>query len=472
MSLYPVDQTKGRKKAAVLTLGCKVNQFESAAMVRMLERQGYTPAGRDQPADLTVVNTCTVTHRADVEAGTIIRRAYRLNPQGRILVTGCLAQTRPAEMAALPGVTLVLGQNYKADFLTFFEDSNRGGTKVDPPGRDRKILDLGYPRFDRTRAFFRLQDGCSARCSYCIVPLARGPSRSLEPESVLEGLDHYAREGYEEVVLTGIHLGAWGLDLRPPTSLTSLIVQAEAQPNLSRLRLSSIEPNEVTPGLRELSSGSSRLCPHLHLPLQSGSDRILAAMRRPYTADLFRRLVLELKAGREDICLGADVLVGFPGEDQEAFLETYRLVEELPLSYLHVFRYSRRPGTTAEAMPDQTPQEEKKRRVAALRRLGESKRLHFYRRSLGRVRPTLVENTPDRQTGLARGLTNNYIPVLITEPAFPAGLGHASRVTSAAQAGHGHAEVRLRRTQAGRLLPVRLVELTSGGRVLGRPEQL
>ncbi|MEW5722325.1 MAG: tRNA (N(6)-L-threonylcarbamoyladenosine(37)-C(2))-methylthiotransferase MtaB [Thermodesulfobacteriota bacterium] len=407
--------------ASVQTLGCKVNQFESAALGRMLVEAGFLLVPKDRPADLTVINTCTVTHRADFEVRNLARRAHRANPAGRTVITGCLAQLRPEEMAGLPGVVLVAGQDKKGEILRLLEGLREPALVVPPPGASGVILDLGFPAFDRTRTFFRVQDGCGAGCSYCTVPAARGPSRSLPLERVLAGLEHYAGQGYAEVVLTGIHLGAWGLDLAPGLDLAYLLDRVTEDENGPRLRLSSVEPNEVGEDIQHLLGSRTRICPHLHLPLQSGSDRILRAMCRPYTARTFRELVLNLHAIREDLCFGADVMAGFPGEKDEDFTRTIELVSALPLAYLHVFPFSRRPGTPAAAMSGQVPEPVKKRRVSQLRELGGRKRIEFFHRFLGRVRPALVENSPDRATGLARGLTDNYLRVLIAPPAPPPG---------------------------------------------------
>jgi len=434
------DTGRTRPRASVLGLGCKVNQFESAALGGQLTRAGYTLVAPGNPADVTVINTCTVTHRADFEVRALIRRTYRRNPQGRIVVTGCLAQLRPQEMVDLPGVALVLGQEGKADLVRWLDETKAGGREkilVASPGR-RRILDLGFPAFDRTRAFFRIQDGCSAACAYCTVPLARGPSRSLPPERVKEGLAAYAAAGYAEVVLCGIHLGAWGLDLDPPSDLSRLLDLVLEEPG-PRLRLSSIEPNEVGPEITRLLGTSSRLCPHFHLPLQSGSDRILMKMGRPYTTAFYADLTTRLKEVRPDICVGADVLIGFPGEDEAAFAETFAFLQQLPLSYLHVFSFSRRPFTRAASMEGQVSPGEIKRRVGRLRELSRARRQVFFQSSLGQVRPTLVENARDKATGLARGLTDNYIQVLIADPAPP----------------------------SGQIAPVRLVEMAGSDRVLG-----
>lgn len=406
--------------AAVYTLGCKVNQFESAAMTRMLEDAGYHIVNKGEPADLTVINTCTVTHKADFEVRALIRRANRANPEGRTIVTGCLAQIRPEEIKDLPGVYLVIGQDLKPDIVKLLDDH---GPKVNtpPPGKIRQALSIGYPQFDRTRAFFRIQDGCSAACAYCTIPRARGPNRSLSEKEVWEGLKSYKANGYNEVVLTGIHIGAWGLDFEPADDFTRLMQRIAAAGSEPRLRISSIEPNEVTDGLVDLIHHSDRFCNHLHLPLQSGSNRILEAMRRPYPAELFQDLVLKLKDGHADVCIGVDVLTGFPGEDECLFEETYSLLNDLPVSYLHVFPYSKRPRTLAANMPNQVPEKEKKKRVAALRAMSDKKRGLFFNSCTGLIRPTLIENARDRETGLVKGLTDNYISVLIPDPAPPGG---------------------------------------------------
>ena len=405
-----------------MTLGCKVNQFESAGLTAQLETAGYIIVPSNQPSDLTVINTCTVTHKADVEVRSLIRRAHRQNPLGRTVVTGCLAQTRPEEVASLPGVVLVLGQEQKHDFLQYLGDLSAGGKSQvisTTCAQLRSIDSFGYPQFDRTRAFFRIQDGCSAFCSYCIVPKARGPSRSL-PLGVIEtGVRHYLEAGYKEIVLTGIHLGAWGADLLPPTDLSSLVRRLSATDG-PRLRLTSIEPNEVSLEIIGYFRQGGRVCPHAHLPLQSGADKILALMKRPYRSGLFREIVENLTAGKGDICVGADILVGFPGETDQDFAQTVELLSGLSISYLHVFPFSIRPGTVAANLDGQVPVRDKKKRVAHLRHLSLKKRGKFVEACLGQIRPTLIENTRDKSTGMVRGITDNYITVILDDPAGPA----------------------------------------------------
>ena len=411
------DSKPGKPLFSVRTMGCKVNQYESAAMIEILVKAGFEPVRKGRTPDLTLINTCTVTHKADVEARALIRRAHRANPLGRTIVTGCLAQLRPDELIDLPGVALILGHDrkeYLADYLDDPKQDDGPRIVTPPPGGEGLVPDLGFPEFGRTRAFFRIQDGCNGRCAYCTVPLARGPSRSLDMDNVLKGLDYYQGRGYREVVLTGIHLGAWGPDLSPSANLGELLTRIEGIPGL-RLRLSSIEPNEITPEIAGLLCSGRRICPHLHLPLQSGSNRILAAMGRPYTTGFFRDLVNGLARELPGLCLGTDVLVGFPGEDEAAFIETADFLAELPLSYLHVFSFSARPGTVAADMPGKIHPGEIKKRVALLRGLGQEKRQRFIQNCLGQVRDALIENTRDKATGLTRGLTDNYITVIIPD---------------------------------------------------------
>ncbi|MEE9435952.1 MAG: tRNA (N(6)-L-threonylcarbamoyladenosine(37)-C(2))-methylthiotransferase MtaB [Candidatus Adiutricales bacterium] len=429
--------------ATVLTFGCKVNQFESQGMAKSLLQEGYTLVFRDEPADLRIINTCTVTHKADLEARSFIRRVHRNNPSGLSVVTGCYAQTRPEELIGLPGVMAVLGQEYKNVLLKVIDGMGPESEpllKTSPLNTENSLPHFGFPGFDRTRAFFRIQDGCSACCTYCAVPQARGPSRSLETELVLEGLSAYEKSGYQEVVLSGIHLGAWGLDLSPRTTLVDLLGLLINGPYSGRLRLSSIEPHEVTSELIQTIRQTPRICTQLHLPLQSGDDQVLARMRRPYTSSFFQELVYSLTSEWPELCLGVDVMAGFPGEDEQAFSQTRDLILKLPLAYLHVFPYSKRPGTQAAKMPGQVDPKIIKSRAASLREIGHTKRNEFYKKNLGLVRPTLIENTRDRNTGLARGLTDNYIKVLIPEPAPP----------------------------EGSIAPVRLTDLASGKGMVGR----
>jgi threonylcarbamoyladenosine tRNA methylthiotransferase MtaB len=278
----------------------------------------------------------------------------------------------------------------------------------------KKLSSMPVTHFpDHTRAFLKIQDGCDAYCSYCIVPYARGPERSLPPEAVLDGIKRFARAGYREVVLTGIHLGRYGRDLTPPADLLDLLGQAEREKTVERLRLSSIEALEVTDALIAFMAGSETLCPHLHIPLQSGDDRILALMKRHYETGFFRDLLEKISRAVPDIAIGIDVMVGFPGEDEGAFENTRRFIEALPVAYLHVFPYSERPKTAAAALPGKVPPADRKRRAEALRRLGQAKRAAFAERFIGRELTVLVEGGKNKPSGGITGFSANYIPVVV-----------------------------------------------------------
>ncbi len=404
-------------RVAVATLGCKVNQCESAWIAEALASPGVTVVPFDQEADCYIVNTCTVTQQSDTQSRQLIRRAVRRNPAAAVFVTGCYAQRAPAEIARIPGVSVIAGTAEKEHLPDLVRQLSRGQEPrllVGDIGTTRGFSRLGATVFpDHTRAFLKVQDGCDARCSYCIVPAARGPSRSLPPEEVVQGIAALAGKGYREVVLTGIHLGAYGRDLAPPEHLAAVIRLCAETGAVERLRLSSIEPREVTGELIDLLASSGVVCRHLHIPLQSGDNGILAAMRRDYDADFFRDLVRRLHDAIPGIAVGIDVLAGFPGETEAAFANTLRLVEELPVAYLHVFPYSRRPGTPAASLPGQVDAGEKKRRTAALRLLAAEKRRAFATQFIGEPLAVLVEGRAEAQTGLALGFSDNYIPVAV-----------------------------------------------------------
>lgn len=403
-------------RVAIATLGCKVNQCESAGIAEAIEARGMTLVPFDEEADGYVINTCTVTGRTDYQSRQLIRRAIRKNPAAVVVVTGCYAQRNPEEIARIPGVRFIAGNAEKERIPDILCETTAGKQQV-RVGDIRQagtISRLGATVFpEHTRAFLKIQDGCNAVCSYCIVPHARGKSRSLPAEEVLERIAAIARTGYREVVLTGIHLGAWGRDLTPPADLSTLIrCIAQGDPP-ERLRLSSIEPRELSTGLITLIGDTAGICRHLHIPLQSGDDAILAAMHRDYDAAFFRDLVLRLVAAIPGIAVGIDVMAGFPGETEEAFANTLQLVTELPIAYLHVFPYSRRPGTPAATMAGQVPEEEKKRRAQRLRAVGAAKRQAFAEGFIGTPLQVLVEGRRDKNTGLPVGFSDNYIPVAV-----------------------------------------------------------
>lgn len=407
-------------RIAIATLGCKANQYDSQVIREAFEEKQCTIVPLSQEADVYVVNTCTVTGKTDYQSRQLIRRIHRDHPGARIAVTGCYAQTAPEEIQSLPGVFLIAGNLEKeiiGDLALKHLHDHEPCIAISPPHSVRAFPARTVTSFSaRTRFFFKIQEGCDNRCSYCIIPAARGRSRSMEPERVMELLTRISAAGFKEVVLTGIHLGAYGEDLTPPMSLFQLLEKIEHHHPLPRIRLSSLEPNEVDGRLIGLLASSSVFCHHLHVPLQSGSDHILQLMNRPYRTNDFRRLVAELTNAVNDLALGVDVIVGFPGETEEDFMQTCQLVDDLPLSYLHVFPFSPRRGTPAAAFPDRPHGETVKARAFQLRLLSMQKKTAFYRRFAGRTLPVLFENIRDRATGLLKGFSRNYIPILADGP--------------------------------------------------------
>jgi threonylcarbamoyladenosine tRNA methylthiotransferase MtaB len=404
-------------KVAVTTLGCKVNQCESAGIAEAMVESGMTLVPFEAEADCYIVNTCSVTGKTDGQSRRLIRRAIRRNPAAVVLVTGCYAQRAPEEISRIPGVRIVAGNAEKASLPDLLQQmaANPGPqVRVGDIRLEKGFARLGATVFpEHTRAFLKIQDGCDAFCTYCIVPYARGRSRSLPPDEVAERIAALAGAGYREVVLTGIHLGAYGRDLASPGDLTAIIGQIVAERTVERLRLSSIEPREVTDDLLALMGAPGILCRHLHIPLQSGDDGILAAMHRNYDRAFFRTLIEKIHTAIPGLGVGIDLLTGFPGETEAAFGNTLQLVEELPVAYLHVFPYSRRPGTPAADLPGQIPEEEKKRRAQRLRKLGAAKRRVFAEQFLGTELTVLVEGRADATTGLPAGFSDNYIPVSV-----------------------------------------------------------
>lgn len=396
------------KRFAVATLGCKVNQFETAEMIEQFLQSGWHQVGFTESADLYLINTCTVTARSDAESRRLIRRARRANPQARVVATGCYAQVAPDELINLPGLDLVLGNEEKHDICTMIsagvhQVTDLTGLKGAGPLRLTSFA-------EHTRAFLQVQNGCETRCSYCIVPTARGPSRSVAPDEVLQAAQRLAASGYKEIVLTGIHLGVYGLDLKQRSSLVTLTRLLDEQGAVPRLRLGSIEPNELTDELLALFCSSSRLCPHLHIPLQSGSDSVLQRMGRPYDTTLYRTRIELAASMLPDAFIAADLIAGFPGETEQEFQETCKLLESLPIADLHVFPYSRRPDTRAASMAGHLPPAVIKARAEQLRNLAAVKRAMFQRRFIGSPLQALGQHH-DPKTGLMTGLTRNYLEI-------------------------------------------------------------
>jgi threonylcarbamoyladenosine tRNA methylthiotransferase MtaB len=404
---------------SVATLGCKVNQFESEALIDAFEQRKYTVVPFEEGADITLINTCTVTHRADFQSRQMVRRASRSNPNSLIIVTGCYPQVETDTFLRMKGVHYLLGNGEKSripDFLSLMQEGNFPRVQVDDIRKERLFSETLLHSFHRhTRAFLKIQDGCNAHCSYCIVPHARGRSRSLAPERVVQNLSVLKERGFKEVVLTGIHLGAYGLDLNRPFPLEKLVRHLEKEETPDRIRLSSIEPGDFSPELVSALSQSKKICPHLHIPIQSGDDEILKKMNRDYDRSFLSDLVRELHLRISKLSIGADVIVGFPGETEERFRHTYGLIESLPFSYLHVFPFSKRKGTLAFQFPQRVSEREIKKRSETMRELGKQKRQAFYRQFLNQELSVLVEDRKEKKTGRWKGLSGNYIRVLLTD---------------------------------------------------------
>ena len=375
-----------------------------------LADSGWSEAGTAEGADVVVVNTCTVTARADQEARQLVRSIARRAPRARIVVTGCYAQRAPGEVAAIPGVSLVLGTAERERIEEYVGAGSADGAiplHVAPARAKRAFAKSTPVSFGRTRALLKVQDGCDAFCSYCVVPYVRGRSRSLPLEDAVAQGARLLEAGFCEIVVTGADLGSYGADLGAPGLLAPLVERLLALDSRHRVRISSIEPEKVPDALVEMIGSEGRLCPHLHLPLQSGSDAILASMRRRYRAREYARLI-ERVAARGTVAIGADVIVGYPGEGDAEFEETVRFVEDSPISYLHVFRYSARPGTVAAPLPAPTAA---RARAAELRELGQAKERAFYESLVGTTRPVLLEGRSDGEG--VRGRADVYAPVLV-----------------------------------------------------------
>jgi threonylcarbamoyladenosine tRNA methylthiotransferase MtaB len=436
----------------IITFGCKVNQCDTAGMARELTARGWCAASQGADPDLVIVNTCTVTKRADQQARQAIRRLAREHPETPLWVTGCYGQRAPAEVAALPGVQAVFGNQEKVDLAHLLSDypgqlsveadspsplmreGGGGDENIHPPppsplnpgepGPGLWVGDFGpAPPFQpwevhqipgHTRAWLKIQEGCSHQCRYCIVPQVRGPRRSLDPAGVRAAFHQLAGLGCREVVLTGVDLGQYGLDHAPPSSLAALVRRLTEKAWPFRVRLSSLEPMMVTPELLDELAAWGNFCPHFHLPLQSGAAPVLASMGRPYGPEEFRDLVWEITRRFPGAGLGLDVLVGFPGETAADFEATRTLVAELPVTYLHVFPYSPRPGTPAADLPS-LPGDVVQARARIMRELGQAQKEKFLEAQLGQVREVLVEGPAAPECWL-QGLTGHYLRVTFPGP--------------------------------------------------------
>lgn len=403
------------KKIIINTLGCKVNQYESAAFLCAFEESGCETAQAGEDADIVVINTCTVTANAGAESRKTVRRLMRRHPNAKVVITGCYAQMAASELAEIVESPVCIIGNGNKHLLV---EAALKETPCDLTMLMGKIMKketiskLPMKRFgSRTRAYLRVQDGCNNFCTYCIVPYTRGPSRSLELKEILEQADRFAEAGHKEMVITGIHVGMYGKDLKNEMDITDLMLAlCNAHPEI-RFRLSSIEPQEITDKLLAAMTSCPNFMPHFHIPLQSGDDTILSRMRRGYDRETFRTILKKCKKTFPDAAVGIDILTGFPGEGEEEFNNSKRLLEEIDATYFHVFPYSKRPGTLAASFPNQVPKELSTKRVAILRNLAKKKQLEFYTRHLHTERPVLVEKKRNREN-LLSGFTDNYIPVI------------------------------------------------------------
>lgn len=404
-----------KKRVAVYTLGCKVNQYESASLAGLFQERGYQVVDFADEADVYIINTCTVTHLGDRKSRQLIRRAAKANPDAVVAVTGCYAQVSPGEIVVIPGVDLVVGTRDRAKLVDLVENAVKGHPPVNAvseyeDGDEFEEFSV-QPVQGRVRAFLKIQEGCSNFCTYCIVPYARGPLRSRDPGRVIDAARKLVASGYKEIVLTGIHTGAYGRDLDNDVTLSGILISLLGIPGLQRLRLSSIEPHDITIELVEIMSGSEIFCRHLHVPLQSGSDEVLRMMGRRYTSWEYLRLVDVLKENIPGLGLTTDVMVGFPGESEEYFRSTLKLVQNIGFSGLHVFKYSPRRGTPAAGYGQQVEPALKDERSRKLIQLGRKLTAQFARSHLGQDLGVLVEQQVQDASGLFEGHTDNYIRV-------------------------------------------------------------
>lgn len=398
------------KKVAFYTLGCKLNFSETSTIARQLQDAGYGRVAFEEDPDVFVINTCSVTDNADKKCRAIVRKALRINPEAVVIVIGCYAQLKPKEIAEIPGVNLVLGAEEKfnvAEYLESRDIEEKGRTAARAIKYTKEFIP-GFSSNDRTRTFLKVQDGCNYFCAFCTIPLARGRSRSASIDETVKVAREAADAGAKEVVLTGVNIGDFGNGTEE--NFYQLVQELEQVEGIERFRISSIEPNLLSDEIIEFVAASKKFVPHFHIPLQSGSDRILAAMRRRYRSGLYRERVEKIKALMPDACIGVDVITGFPGETEEEFQVTYDFLKDLPVSYLHAFTYSERPNTTAMRMSENVvSKEERYNRTKMLRILSHKKKKAFYQSQIGTEREILVE--ADESGGMLNGFSENYVKV-------------------------------------------------------------
>ena len=405
------------------TLGCKLNFSETSAIGRQFEEAGYQPVSFENGADIYVINTCSVTDFADKKCRNSVRRALRINPNAKVVVVGCYAQLKPKEIAEIPGVDLVLGAAEKFRILEYIDELSKSDKGLIKAGEvtQANSFNSAFSFGDRTRSFLKVQDGCNYKCTFCTIPLARGKSRSDTVAGAVKKAGEIAALGVKEIVLTGVNLGDFGngteviegLKPKKEALFIDLIRELDQQiSGVERFRISSIEPNLITSEIIEFVAQSKKFVPHFHIPLQSGNNSILKAMRRRYRRELYQEKVNKIKELIPDACIGADVIVGFPGESDEAFMESFHFIKDLPVDYLHVFTYSERSNTSAAEMSEVVPMEKRKERNTMLTILSDKKKRAFYQRFVGQERLVLFEKSGEN--GWLTGFTDNYIKIKVS----------------------------------------------------------
>ena len=423
--------TSTPKTVAFHTLGCKLNFAETSTIARQLIGAGYEKVDFDSPAQVYVINTCSVTDNADKECKFHVKRAVKANPEGLVVVLGCYAQLKPEEISAIEGVDLVLGAKEKFNLLNFLDDLRKAEASAQVHSCEIEDADFfigSYSIGDRTRAFLKVQDGCDYKCTYCTIPMARGISRSDTIENIVKNAKEIAGQNIKEIVLTGVNIGDYGKgefgNKKHEHTFLDLVKELNKVEGIERIRISSIEPNLLKDETIELVAESQNFVPHFHIPLQSGSDEILKKMKRRYLTTLYTNRVKKIREMLPDACIGVDVIVGFPGETEDKFLETYKFLSELPISYLHVFTYSERDNTEAVEMEGVVPISERKKRNKMLRILSEKKKMAFYQSQIGKTLPVLWEH--EEKNGMMFGFTDNYVRV--QKPYDPASINRVETV--------------------------------------------
>lgn len=438
-----IEDMAKEKSVAFITLGCKVNIAETEGMKRLFEKAGYRIVDSDEFADVYVINTCTVTNMGDRKSRQMLRRVHAINPEAVVAAVGCFAQVSPEEAAKVEGVSLVVGNNMKHEIVSLVEQAAGSGKGIYVRGRQQldEFEELPVETYTgHTRAFIKVQDGCDNFCAYCIIPYARGPVRSRKMEDVIKEAVNFSRQGFKEIVLTGIHLTSFR-DNGTGADLIDLIGEISRIDGIERIRLGSLDPVYITPRVIEFAKNTTKLCPHFHISLQSGSAATLKRMNRKYTPDDYRRAVNALREAIPDAAITTDVMVGFPGETRQEFEESLAFCDEMEFLWAHVFKYSPRKGTPAARFKDQVSPGGKEERSRAMIALAEKNREKFYRRFIGTQQEVLFEQPVPGSPGSVEGLTANYIPV----------------------------EAELDESVIGKILPVRLVDIR-GERMKGVPE--